>query len=228
MKKIIVHILLFYMARSALAQSITVDSLVSRDSSVTVRLLLPANHKLSLLDLFQNGQRLAGLLARDTSSADTLQMVIPKRAPGHYAYQISARRWTKNPCNATRQNSNAITVQVGSARCCRVPYTELANPTTKSIRVTWALCASCTSYTVIYKQLGSSNPLVRPAFNQDVRGTGTRLPNYKPTLQDAAAGTITRTYPTSYAGFWYQVDLVCNGSGCATGTTTFSNLIFTR
>ena len=216
------------MASSALAQSITVDSLVSRDSSVTVRLFLPVNHKLSLLDLFQNGQRLAGLLARDTSAADTLQMVIPKRAPGHYAYQISARRWTKDPCNATRQKSNSITVQVGSARCCKVPYTELANPSNKKVTVTWGLCASCTSYTVVYKQLGSSNALVRPPFNQNVKGTGTRLANYKPTIQEVAAGTITRTYPTSYAGFWYQVDLVCNGSGCATGTTTFSNLIFTR
>lgn len=228
MKKIIVHILLLYMASSALAQSIAVDSLVSRDSSVTVRLFLPVNHKLSLLDLYQNGQRLAGLLARDTSSIDTLRMVIPKRAPGIYAYQMSTRRWTMDPCNTSRQKTNSITVQVGSARCCRVPFTELANPATKTISVTWALCASCTSYTVIYKQLGSSNALVKPPFNQNVKGTGTRLANYKPTIQEAVAGTITRTYPTSYSGFWYQVDLVCNGSGCPASSTTFSNLIFTR
>lgn len=228
MKKIISHILLLFVACSALAQTLTVDSIVSRDSTVTVRLALPVNHKLSLIDLLQNGQRLAGLITRDTSRADTFQMVIPKTPPGIYSYQISTRRWTNDPCNTARQRTNAITVQVGSARCCRVPFTTLTNPATKTISVTWALCASCTSYTVIYKQLGSSNPLVKPPFNQNVKGTGTRLSNYRPTIQEAVAGTITRTYPTSYSGFWYQVDLVCNGSGCAASSTTFSNLIFTR
>jgi hypothetical protein len=227
MKKFILHILLTYMASIAMGQTVAMDSSFSRDSSVTVRMFLPAGHKLSLIDLLQNNQRMVGLIARDTSRADTFSFVIPKRAPGTYTYQISSRRWTKDPCNMPRQKSNAVNVQVGAARCCRVPFTELTTPGPKQITVTWALCSSCSTYAVVYKQLGSNNPLIKPGFNEDVKGTGTRLPNYKPTITEAVAGTITRTYPTSLSGYWYQVDLVCNGSGCTSGTT-FSNLIYTR
>lgn len=228
MKKLITHIIIILMAKSALAQSLAVDSLVSRDSTTRLRLTLPVNHKFALFDLFENGRRLAGSLTRDTTTADSVEMMVNQTPPGIYSYQVTARRWSKNPCNPILKNSNAITVQVGPNRCCRVPFTNLTNPATKSISVTWALCASCTSYTVVYKQLASTNPLVKPAFNQNVKGTGTRLSNYRPTIQEAAAGTITRRYPTSFSGFWYQVDLVCNGSGCAASSTTFSNLIFTR
>lgn len=199
------------LAVPGMAQFISIDSAISQDPFVHVRFDAPMRHNLSTIHLVENGRRITGYIPPDTTTRDRQSYFLTK-TPGTYTYQFYYQKASSTPCTQCYEHTNGLRVQVGPTPCTKATFLAAGQTGIKNITFTWGICPSCSSYTVTYRRINSNNPAIKPLPDQNVLASGDRFTNLAPTAAENLAQIMTRSSSTSFDGWWYQVDLRCNGS----------------
>jgi hypothetical protein len=209
MKKLFLLGVFLQMSLIVSAQFITIDSAISRDPFVRLRFDMNPSHGLSKIYLLENGVTIDRYLTPDTSTRDRQSWVYQK-APGTYTYQVMYQKWGAG-CGQCFTSTPGLRIQVGPNPCQLPTFLEAGQTGPKMITMTWGLCPACTSYTVTYRRINSTNSAVVPPPDQNVLASADRFSNLVPTTVENQTQIINRSSGTSFDGWWYQVDLRCNG-----------------